>query len=171
MWNDEDNNPYGAFDRRDSSSSFAGNQNSPPARSSSYSYSGNQHSSGHHDRPITPTSTSSNENNEPPEFISRPRDLSEGDDDDADTQQGSQSVSRKKDGYDSRVEQILYEHADLPIVITDAGKNHESGGNYIVYTIRTGVSLPTPRWTLTDQSRMSRSAGGIQISAHYGMLS
>ena len=143
MWNDEDNNPYGSFDRRDSASSFTGHQNSPPARSSSYSYSGNQPASGHQDRPITPTSTTSSNENEPPEFISRPRDLSEGDDDDddEDTQRGSQSVSRKKGGYDSRVEQILYEHADMPILITDAGKNHESGGNYIVYTIRTGVSL------------------------------
>jgi hypothetical protein len=28
----------------------------------------------------------------------------------------------------------------MPILITDAGKNHEGGGSYIVYTIRTGVS-------------------------------
>lgn len=27
----------------------------------------------------------------------------------------------------------------MPIVITDAGKSLESGGRYIVYTIRTGV--------------------------------
>ena len=47
-------------------------------------------------------------------------------------------VSRR-DGYNSRIEQILYEHPELPIVITDAGKNIESGGNFITYTIRTGV--------------------------------
>lgn len=46
----------------------------------------------------------------------------------------------KPGGYDSRVEQILYEKPDLPILITDAGKSLESGGRYIVYTIRTGVS-------------------------------
>lgn len=46
---------------------------------------------------------------------------------------------RKKNVYDSRVEQILYENPDLPILITDAGKNHEGGGSFIVYTIRTGV--------------------------------
>lgn len=45
----------------------------------------------------------------------------------------------KPGGYDSRVEQILYEKPDLPILITDAGKSLESGGRYIVYTIRTGV--------------------------------
>ena len=42
-------------------------------------------------------------------------------------------------GYDSRIEQILYENPDLPILIVDAGKSVESGGKYIVYTIRTGV--------------------------------
>lgn len=46
---------------------------------------------------------------------------------------------RKKGGYDSRIEQILYENPDLPILIVDAGKSAESGGKYIVYTIRTGV--------------------------------
>lgn len=46
---------------------------------------------------------------------------------------------RKKGGYDSRIEQILYENPDLPILIVDAGKSSESGGKYIVYTIRTGV--------------------------------
>jgi hypothetical protein len=48
---------------------------------------------------------------------------------------------KKKGGYDSRIEQILYENPELPILITDAGKNHEGGGGYIVYTIRTGVRL------------------------------
>jgi len=46
---------------------------------------------------------------------------------------------RKPGGYDSRVEQLLYENPELPILITDAGKSVESGGKYIVYTIRTGV--------------------------------
>jgi hypothetical protein len=47
----------------------------------------------------------------------------------------------KKGGYDSRVEQILYENPELPILIVDAGKSSESGGKYIVYTIRTGVGF------------------------------
>lgn len=29
----------------------------------------------------------------------------------------------------------------MPILITDAGKNHEGGGSFIVYTIRTAVRL------------------------------
>lgn len=53
----------------------------------------------------------------------------------------SPTPRRKPGGYDSRIEQILYENAELPIVITDAGKSTESGGKYIVYTIRTGVCI------------------------------
>lgn len=34
---------------------------------------------------------------------------------------------------------MLDENPDMPIMITDAGKSLESGGRYIVYTIRTGV--------------------------------
>jgi hypothetical protein len=48
---------------------------------------------------------------------------------------------RQRGGYDSRIEQILYENPELPILIVDAGKSSESGGKYIVYTIRTGVML------------------------------
>lgn len=47
---------------------------------------------------------------------------------------------RKPGGYDSRVEQMLYEHPDMPILITEAGKSSENG-RYIVYTIKTGVSF------------------------------
>ena len=53
---------------------------------------------------------------------------------------GEIAPKKKKGGYDSRIEQILYENPELPILITDAGKSLESGGKYIVYTIRTGVS-------------------------------
>ncbi|KAL8931291.1 MAG: hypothetical protein Q9211_007080, partial [Gyalolechia sp. 1 TL-2023] len=66
-----------------------------------------------------------------------PRDLSD-DDEDNYAQHRSGQVPRKRGGYDSRIEQILYEHPELQIIITDAGKSHESGGSYIVYTIRTG---------------------------------
>lgn len=59
---------------------------------------------------------------------------------DDDEEYSQQRVSRKKGGYDSRIEQILYENLDLQIIITDAGKNHEGGRSYIAYTIRTGVS-------------------------------
>jgi hypothetical protein len=61
----------------------------------------------------------------------------------SDDESNQPSVRRKPGGYDSRIEQILYENPELPIIITDAGKSIESGGKYIVYTIRTGV------WFLT----------------------
>lgn len=67
--------------------------------------------------------------------------------DESDEDAHAQLVPRvKPGGYDSRVEQILYEKPELPVLITDAGKSLESGGRYIVYTIRTGVS----RLTLLD---------------------
>ena len=75
--------------------------------------------------------------NEPPEFVSRPRDLSDEDDEEYPDQ--NHNMPRKKGGYDSRIEQILYENPELQIVITDAGMSHESGRSYIVYTIRTGA--------------------------------
>jgi hypothetical protein len=52
--------------------------------------------------------------------------------------QGELVPRPKPGGYDSRVEQMLYENPELPILITDAGKSTESG-RYIVYTIKTGV--------------------------------
>ena len=64
---------------------------------------------------------------------------------DDDEEYTQQRAPRKRGGYDSRIEQILYENHDLQILITDAGKNHESGGSYIAYTIRTGVIIPLPR--------------------------
>jgi len=135
MWNDEDNNPYGSFDRRNSS-------DIPHARKTetfcSKSSPANVSTETDFERPITPTSGTSSPTNEPPEFVSRPRDLSDDDEEDYNLQR-SGGISRKKGGYDSRIEQILYENPDLQIIITDAGKSHESGGSYIVYTIRTGV--------------------------------
>jgi sorting nexin-41/42 len=56
----------------------------------------------------------------------------------------SQVPRRKPGGYDSRIEQILYENPDMSIIITDAGKSLESGGRFIVYTIRTGVCSYMP---------------------------
>jgi hypothetical protein len=53
----------------------------------------------------------------------------------------TQAYRRSPKSFTSRIEHILYENPDLPILITHAGKNSEVGGNYIVYTIRTGVSL------------------------------
>lgn len=58
-----------------------------------------------------------------------------------DTSGDGSGPRRKPGGYDSRIEQILYENPNLSILITDAGKSVESGGRYIVYTIKTGVSF------------------------------
>lgn len=123
MWNDEDNNPYGAFDRpdghlSDSLHSHSGASSPPPYDRDTSS-------------PSSPVSTL------PPDYVSRITDTDDEDDDDYGTQP-AKAPGRRKDVYDSRIEQILYENPDMPILITDAGKNHEGGGGYIVYTIRTG---------------------------------
>lgn len=76
--------------------------------------------------------------NESPEFISHSQDLSDVEYDD-DRPPGRRGEP-KKGGYDSRIEQILYENPDLEIQIIDAGKNREGGGSFITYTILTGVS-------------------------------
>ena len=96
------------------------------------------------DRPVTPNSDDETPRNETPDIISRPKDLSD------DEEYPQQSNTRKKGGYDSRIEQILCENDDLQIIITDAGKSHESGGSYIVYTIRTGVRQPVLNLTMTN---------------------
>lgn len=121
MWNDEDNNPYGtSFDRRDSQTSSIANPASPTTRDYRY------------DRPHTPTSASDDEH---PQMIQTPS----GNDTDDEVVSREDAVPRRKPGgYDSRIEQILYENPGLSILITDAGKSIESGGRYIVYTIRTG---------------------------------
>lgn len=120
MWNDEDNNPYGAFDRLDPhlSDSLHSTAASPPP----------------YDRESTPSRSSTQD---PPNYVSQQPESSD-DDDAGGYGQKDHQYSRKKGVYDSRIEQILYENSELPILITDAGKNHEGGGSFIVYTIRTG---------------------------------
>lgn len=58
---------------------------------------------------------------------------------------GSTRIAPRKGGYDSRIEQYLYENPQHPILIVEGGKSLEGGGKYIVYTIRTGVSWEGPR--------------------------
>ncbi|KAK6950284.1 Sorting nexin-41 [Daldinia eschscholtzii] len=140
MWNDEeDNNPYGtSFERRDSITSSSAHPTSPGSRDSlddspdeadpDWEYVDQQH------RPNTPSSTS--EDIPPPPTYGQH--TTEPDSDDEYGAQNNQAPRRKPGGYDSRIEQILYENPELPIIITDAGKSLESGGKYIVYTIRTG---------------------------------
>ncbi|KAK6599298.1 Sorting nexin-41 [Botrytis cinerea] len=128
MWNDEDNNPYGtSFERRDSITSSNAVPNSPGSRkflSLNFTTLITLYQDGwdivEHDfgGPRTPSTISENQDNVP--------------------EQRNLSYDPKEGGYDSRIEQILYENPELPILIVDAGKSSESGGKYIVYTIRTG---------------------------------
>jgi sorting nexin-41/42 len=88
------------------------------------------------DAPATPSSTS-DDGPQPPASIDS--------EDEDPAKAGGELVPRTKPGgYDSRVEQILYEHPDIPIIITDAGKSVENLGRHIVYTIRTAVLLLCP---------------------------
>ena len=65
-------------------------------------------------------------------------------DEDEDSDDDDYPAARRSAGYNSRVERILAENKDLGIAIIDAGKNVEGGGGgYIVYTIRTGVWVPS----------------------------
>lgn len=146
MWNDEDNNPYGSFDRRDSNSSDLPNEYVPNARAFSpespqmTTLSSNSAEESGFEPPSVLNSADSSPPIDSPEFISqshKPTDNGHGES----VEQRSGNLSRKKGGYDSRVERILCENEDLQIVITDAGKSQESGASYIVYTIKTGVSL------------------------------
>ncbi|KAK5114755.1 hypothetical protein LTR85_010068 [Meristemomyces frigidus] len=115
MWDDEDNNPYGSFVRRDSETSEA---YSPDVQQ----------------RPSTPPSDRSD--SPPAHYTTRSGDLSDEEFDDE--RPKGPKVQPKEGGYDSRIEQILYEHPELEIQIVHAGKNTEGGGGYITYTIRTG---------------------------------
>nr|KMM70909.1 sorting nexin-41 [Coccidioides posadasii RMSCC 3488] len=125
MWNDEDNNPYGAFDRHTEPVNVPFHA---PEMSPTYN------------EPASPQSPA-----HVPEYTVRPHTPS---DDDEEHEQAtpesyaghptSPSYLRKTGVYESRIQQILYENPELPILITHAGKNHEGGGGFIVYTIRTG---------------------------------
>ncbi|KAF2400765.1 hypothetical protein EJ06DRAFT_556271 [Trichodelitschia bisporula] len=121
MWEgDEDNNPYGSFDR-DTSSAYDPNLASPDAAT-------------YH--PHSPSSDISSPRNESPELVAHPQDLSDVEYDEEQARQGQREP--RKGAYNSRIEQILYENPDLPILITYAGKNPESGGSFITYTVKTG---------------------------------
>lgn len=69
---------------------------------------------------------------------------------------------RREKGYSSRVELMLLENKDVPIVICDAGKNHEGSGGFIVYTIRTGVGLPAQFLASVPQAD-EKSGGGLCV--------
>lgn len=134
MWNDEDNNPYGeSFERRDSFTSSA-NPSSPVTRDYP-----------RYDAPQTPSTAS----DDVPPQPGLARESSDADtDEETDAHTHAELIPRRKPGgYDSRVEQMLYENPELPILIIDAGKSSESGGRYIVYTIKTGELVVRRRYS------------------------
>ncbi|GAB7354451.1 hypothetical protein MBLNU459_g4937t1 [Dothideomycetes sp. NU459] len=124
MWDDEDNNPYGSFNRRDSEGSDAPGYHVHAGSST------------------PPSGTATPQQHDTPDFTSKPHDLddeeldgdvgADGGDDNTDDDEGlgrgERRVEPRKGGYDSRIEQILYENPDLEIQIVHAGKNTEGGG-------------------------------------------
>jgi len=149
MWEeDEDNNPYGSFNRRASTTSDEGHLTSPAGRMRILLPFGwiverlTRALPVAYQPPHTPPSERSS-THDSPEFISHSQDLSDVEYDD--DRPPGRRVEPKKGGYDSRVEQILYENPDLEIQIIEAGKNREGGGSYITYTILTGVNSHATR--------------------------
>ncbi|KAK2069203.1 hypothetical protein P8C59_003804 [Phyllachora maydis] len=141
MWNDEDNNPYGgSFESRDSFASSA-NQASP------------SHNDYHqHDAPHTPPPTS----DEPP---CRNIDEEDSDEEAVAETRGDLVPRTKPGGYDSRIEQMLYENPEMPVLIIDAGKSTETGGRYIVYTIKTGELVVRRRYSEFASMEQVRTDG------------
>lgn len=72
-------------------------------------------------------------------------------------------VIPKKGGYDSRVEQWLYENPGSSILITYAGKNLEGGGSYIAYTINTGVRTILENGSSTTNAQVK----GLEVRRRY----
>lgn len=93
-----------------------------------------------YDAPETPSSVG----DESPPLPAHAHALSDDDsDEEARAQAHGELVPRRKPGgYDSRIEQMLYENPELPILIVDAGKSQETGGRFIVYAIKTAVWRP-----------------------------
>ena len=120
MW--EDNNPLSYDEGSPTSSQF------PPYE---------------HDDDDDDTSRRHSLDSEPPNFITRAdrSDYSPRRDADAGSDASDEEYrrSRAEQGYSSRIEQMLLENKHTLVEITDAGKNHEGSGGFIVYTIKTGV--------------------------------
>jgi len=114
--------------------------------------------------PSPPASRDSNDDHGPPNFITRanrtPSEYSQkpadGSDDSDDSDDEEYRRMRKEKGYSSRVEQMLLEDKNVPIVIADAGKNHEGSGGFIVYTICTGVRICDASATALRSSQRAR---------------
>ncbi|KFY75950.1 hypothetical protein V498_09830 [Pseudogymnoascus sp. VKM F-4517 (FW-2822)] len=134
MWNDEDNNPYGtSFERRDSGTSSSANQSTTEQ---DYDDSDTDwHVVAHN----TSESAAPDAFADPPDFAQSAGFVNESGSEEgyASEALGNSRPGPKPGGYDSRVEQLLYENPNLPILITEAGKGAD-GTKYIAYTIRTG---------------------------------
>ncbi|KAL7266217.1 Sorting nexin, cytoplasm-to-vacuole targeting pathway/endosomal sorting [Rhizina undulata] len=122
MW--EDNNPL-SYDRRSSNSSFLPQYDPEHVISSP-----------------TVNPLDYDHDNDPPGFLTQPyhapSEESKGEDEEEeDEDEEEYRRQRRAQGYNSKVEQYLMENKK-PIEITDAGKNHEGSGGFIVYTIKTG---------------------------------
>lgn len=125
MWNDEDNNPYGtSFDHRRDSTNTVSTAPDSPVSPTNRDFD-----------PIQARSPGGEGDHEAEVAYHRRRSSGQNDDD---AVKAERPRRPKPGGYDSRIEQILYENPNLSIAITDAGKSTEHSGRYIVYTIRTG---------------------------------
>lgn len=162
MWqDDEDNNPYGSFEPGTANPTLDSSCELSEHTPSLSLPRGTNGSEDHDQQSISPPTHSPE--NEPPEFLSHPHQVSDDEDADPSTDQ-KQAYLQKKGTYDSRIQQLLYENPELEIIIADAGKS--SDGGFIVYRIRTGVHLPSPSiafWLI--ENRTSRCLGGIPSSA------
>lgn len=135
MWqDDEDNNPYGSFNDQNPATTSNAPVNVPCKLSTeNYSYIISLNSD--HDPSSTPITYQVSPGRQADFLSPQVNSADEGEDD---RDQDSQYAARKGD-YDNRIQQILHINPDLEIVITDAGKSPD--GSYIVYRIRTGVSI------------------------------
>jgi len=105
-----------------------------------------------------------------PDLIAQPQQYHNGSDDSDEEYGTSTQVAPRKGGYDSRIQQYLYEYPNHPIMIVDGGKSLEGGGKYIVYTIKTGVSLLVIFWGYYLQFVRSWKSGGGILSLHHSEM-
>lgn len=133
MWNDEDNNPYGT--------SFVGGETGElTLRSCSIPLYRSERRANN----LTVLGGQAPFNDDESDNLAfsstRPEYQHNDTESDSEEDYTNQHGKASPRSYESRILQILHENPELPIQITDAGKSLESGGKYIVYTIRTGVS-------------------------------
>lgn len=118
----EDNNPFSGSDRRLSSSSGVASDMA---------------SLDIHDRDAAESNAETNQSSVHNRLFNGDNDHLGDDDDDDDDDAIDDGNAASRRAYSSRVEQILYEHNDAQITISEAGKSKEgSSRGFITYTIR-----------------------------------